>query len=51
MSKALEQLALEEKREYYRKWRAENKDKIKKYQETYWKRKAEQKLKEQEEGK
>jgi hypothetical protein len=37
----LEQLAAEERRKYYREWRAKNKDKVKKYNEQRWIRKAE----------
>lgn len=48
MKKTIEQLAAEEKREYFRKWRAANKDKTKKHNADYWKRKAEQKLKQEE---
>ena len=42
---SLGELFREEKINYFRKWRAENKDKVKKHNENYWKRKAEQKLK------
>ena len=31
------------KREYMKKWRANNKDKIKGYQEKYWQKKADEK--------
>ena len=48
MSKTIEELAKELRNEYFRKWRSENKDRSKKITEDYWKRKAEQKLKEQE---
>ena len=47
MSKKLEKLAEEIRKEYFRKWRSENKDRIKKNAADYWKRKAEQKLKEE----
>ena len=30
----------EEKRQYHKQWRDKNKDKIKKYNENYWKKKA-----------
>lgn len=46
MEKSLDELAMEERREYFRKWRAANKDKVKKHNADYWKRRAEQKLKE-----
>ena len=45
----LENAARIERNEYYRKYRAANKDKIKRINENYWKRKAEKKLNEQEE--
>jgi hypothetical protein len=32
--------AAELRREYYRKWRAQNPDKVKKYNSEYWRRKA-----------
>ena len=41
--------ANEERRRYYKKWRAENRDKIKKYNANYWQRRAEKKAKNQEE--
>lgn len=45
--KQLDELAAEEKREYFRKWRAANKDKTKRHNENYWRKRAEQKLREQ----
>ena len=48
---AIEELAKEERRLYYQKWRAENKDKIRKQNSEYWIRKAEKVLKEKEEKK
>lgn len=47
MKLTVEQLAAEEKREYFRQWRAANKEKVKKHNATYWQRRAEKKLKEQ----
>ena len=47
MNQTIEQLATEEKREYFKLWRAANKDKVKKHNTTYWQRRAEKKLKEQ----
>lgn len=44
--KEIEEMARSERREYFRKWRAANPDKVKKHNEDYWKKKAEQKLKE-----
>jgi|LSQX01.1.fsa_nt_gb hypothetical protein len=46
----IDELAKEARREYYRKWRAKNPDKVKKATERYWRRKAEQILKERTEG-
>jgi len=43
--KDIDELAKKERLEYFRKWRAANKDKVRKHNENYWKRKAEQKLK------
>lgn len=40
----LEQAAANERKAYMRKWRAANKDKIKKHQENYWLKKAQEKL-------
>ncbi|MBC3797166.1 phosphatase [Acetobacterium tundrae] len=42
----LDELAAEAKREYHKKWRAENKEKVKKNNANYWKRLAIKKLKE-----
>ena len=47
MKQNIEQLATEERREYFKKWRAENKDKVKKHSAAYWKRRAEKRLNEQ----
>lgn len=47
MNKNLEELARKAKNEYFRKYRAANKDKIKQHQKAYWERQAEKKLKEQ----
>ena len=38
------------KNEYFRKWRKENRDKVKRTQEKYWQKKAEQILNEKQEG-
>ncbi len=37
---ALRERAKEERREYFRQWRAKNKDKVKKYNQCYWERRA-----------
>ena len=39
--KTQESAALEQRREYYRRWRAEHKDSVRKYNERYWSRRAE----------
>lgn len=44
MNKTIEELANEERKAYYRKWREENKDKVKKHNATYWKRRVEKRL-------
>jgi len=40
-----------ERREYMRQWRAANKDKVKKHNADYWRRRVERKLAEQEQKK
>ncbi len=40
----IEELAKKERREYYRQWRAKNKDKVREKNRRYWERKAAQKL-------
>ncbi len=44
--KQLEELAKEKQREYQRKWREENPDKVREYNKRYWRRKALEELKE-----
>ena len=44
MAKLVEQLAAEERKAYFKKWRAENKDKVKKHNATYWQKRALKKL-------
>lgn len=39
-NKNLEELAKEMRRAYYKKWRDNNKDKVKKQNEKYWMRRA-----------
>jgi hypothetical protein len=43
MEKNIEKLAIEERRAYYRAWRAKNKEKIKSYNHMFWKKRAMQK--------
>lgn len=39
-SAELEKIAKEKRNEYYRKWRAANKDKVKEINKRYWQKKA-----------
>ena len=50
MSKDLSQEAKEARNAYYREWRKKNPEKMKRYQENYWKKKA-QEIQEEEEEK
>ena len=43
----LEQAAIEERRAYFRAWRAANKDKTAQHRRRYWERKAARKLAEE----
>lgn len=38
--KSVEEIAREERLAYFRKWRANNKDKVKKHNATYWEKRA-----------
>ena len=42
--KTLKNLAIEERRKYFKNWRDANKDKVKKHQQTYWENKAKKNL-------
>ena len=42
--KKLEAAVQEEKREYFRHWRRNNPDKVKKHNENYWRKRAEKRL-------
>ena len=44
MKKTIEELALEERKKYFKEWRAKNKDKVKKHQQTYWENVAKRNL-------
>ena len=44
--KQLEELAREKKREYQKAWRKKNPDKVKEYNQRYWRRRALRELKE-----
>lgn len=43
---AIKELARNERLEYFRRWRAANKDKVKKHNDNYWRKQAEKRLKE-----
>ena len=42
--KKLEAAAQKEKREYFRRWRKNNPDKVKRHNENYWRKRAEKRL-------
>ena len=44
MKQDIDELAKEMRRDYYRKWRAANKDKVRRHNANYWRKKAEQRL-------
>ncbi len=46
----LEELAREKQREYLREWRKKNPDKVKEYNKRYWRKKALEMLKEQQDA-
>lgn len=46
----LEEKAREERNAYLRKWRAENKDKVRKHNQDYWEKKAIEAIKEEKEA-
>jgi hypothetical protein len=50
MKQSIEEMAAEARREYFRKWRAENKDKVRKHNQNYWRKKAMQRLVNQSRG-
>lgn len=43
----VEELAKQEKREYFRKWREKNKDKIRENNRRYWERRAARRMEEE----
>jgi len=43
----IDELAKAERREYFRKWRADNPDKVKQHNSNYWRKRAEKRLNEQ----
>lgn len=46
--KSVEEIAREERLAYFREWRANNKDKVKKHNATYWQKRAERIIAERE---
>lgn len=46
-NKKLDEIICQERRKYFRQWRANNKDKVKKNNENYWRKKALQRIAEQ----
>ena len=48
--KHMKELIREEKTNYFKEWRAKNKDKVKKHNENYWKRRAEKRLQSETKG-
>ena len=46
INEQLEELAREKQREYLREWRKKNPDKVKEYNQRYWRRRAIRELKE-----
>ena len=47
----MDNTALELRREYLRKWRAANKEKVRQYNATYWEKKAQERKNQQNTGK
>ena len=48
--KEIQELAREKQREYLREWRKKNPDKVKEYNQRYWRRRALRELKEQQDA-
>lgn len=46
MNRTFDDIVREEQREYFRKWRAANPEKVKQHNKNYWRKKAEIHLKE-----
>lgn len=51
MQQKIDDVAAEIRREYFRKWRAANKDKVRQHNENYWRRRAEKQLRQEREQK
>lgn len=47
----MENVGTQNRREYYRQWRANNKDRIREYNARYWAKRAERMAREQADGK
>ncbi len=47
MVKTIEELAREERKAYFKKWRADNKEKVKEHNANYWKKRVLKKLENQ----
>ena len=47
---SIEELILKEKKVYFKEWRAKNKDKVRKNNQNYWRKRVEKRLKESEEN-
>ena len=41
----IDEIIKEERKQYYKKWRANNPDKVKKHNSDYWRRRVERKIK------
>ena len=48
MSKTIEERMLEERKAYFKQWRANNRDKIREHNQNYWRKRAEKKQMEEE---
>ena len=48
--KSIEEIAREERLAYFKEWRANNKDRVKRYNATYWQKRAAEKAKAKENG-
>lgn len=45
---SMEELIVQERKAYFKEWRAKNKDKVRKNNQNYWKKRVEKRLKESE---
>lgn len=44
MDTKIDELARQERIEYFRKWRANNKDKVQQHNKTYWQKRAQKRI-------